>query len=95
LYLDLGPSRTLAPFNLITLSSSPFLTTIGGSDFKRATTRRFGNLEGLITGIEYLLIFYRNDLDLVGTAGGYCGRYLPCMFSIILGLLGYLLVVLT
>ena len=92
--LDLRSCITLTPFNLITLSSSPFLATIGGGDFKRATTRRFGNLEGLITGIAYLLVLYRNDLDLVGTAGGYSGGYLPRIFSVILGLLGYPLVVL-
>ena len=94
MYLDLGPSRTLAPFNLITLSSSPFLATIRGGDFKRATTRRFGNLEGLVAGIEYLFVLYRNDFDLVGTAGRYCGRYLPCMFSVIRGAFRYPLIVL-
>ncbi len=79
MYLDLGPSRTLAPFNLITLSSSPFLATIGGGDFKRATTRRFGNLEGLVAGIEYLFDLYRNDSELVSTARRDCRRHLPCL----------------
>ena len=92
--LYLGPGITFVPFNGIGLTGSPFLAAIGGGDFKRATTRRFGNLEGLVAGIEYLFVLYGNDLDLVGTAGNYCSRNLPGQFAVILGFLRYPLVVL-
>ena len=52
------------------------------------------NGEVLVTGIENFLLLTGNDLDLVGTAGCYARRYLPNQFSVILGFLGYPLVVL-
>ena len=86
MYLHLGSGTTLAPFDLIGFAGSPFLAPVGGGDFKRAATG-LCDLEGLVAGIEYLLVLYRGDLDLVGTAGNDCAGYLPRMFAVILGFL--------
>ena len=56
--LYLGPGIAFTPFDLIGFAGSPFLAAVGGGDFKRttATTRRFGNVEGLVRTIGNSLL---------------------------------------
>jgi len=57
--------------------------SIGGA--YATTPFTLGNLKVLVGTIGNCLFGSGGDLDLIGAGRGYCRRYLPCMFAVILG----------
>ena len=94
--LDRSTGVTFSPRDGVFFPGFPFLAPIGLSKTKRVTTPfTLGNREVLIAFIEYFLAFDRGDLDLVGrTCLDGSGNFVDEL-TVILGFLGYPLMMLT
>jgi len=80
----------MGPLQGIRLTRLPLLTAVGHSNRQlTVVTLGLGNLKVLVRRVRNRLFAGRRDLDRIGTARSYRGRYLPDVLTIILGTLGY------
>jgi len=94
LNLDLGTRRLMGPLQGIRLTRLPLLTTVWRDD-SQLTVVTLGNGKVLVRGVRNRCFTGRRDLNRISTARSYRRRYLPRMFTIILGTCGYPLILLT